>query len=645
MRGAKTPRPPRRLVKPAPDKRPLTAARLAAIGRYQILDTAPEADFDDIALLAATVCRTPFAAISFVADDRQWFKAEVGLGIAGTPIGHSFCAHAIEQDDVLVVVDAREHPLFADNPLVTKGPALRFYAGVPLRSSDGTPIATLCIMDREPRPNGLTETEKTTLKVLAKQIEMQLELRRSVIEHGRHAAQQAEAAEHLRRATELDLLTGLPNRRLFHSRLTAAVDAAACEGNPMALLLIDIDNFKQLNDTLGFEAGDALLRAFGERLSSVVDANDTVARQGGDEFSIILANAGTDRDLSQFLKRLLTLLRTPLPLDNRNLDLRATVGIAVYPADAENNERLFYCADLALATAKAEGRDRILRFRPDMAAELERVEAMVRLSHHVLDEDLVTPFYQPKMDLLNGSVAGFEALLRWQTPSGRVMLPSTIEAAFSDPELSVAVGTRMLKRALADMRNWLETGVDFGSIAINSSIGDFAADDYAERVLGALADFGVAPYLLQVEVTEGVFLGRGSSYVERALACLRASGVRVALDDFGTGFASLTHLKQFEIDILKIDRAFIAGLGTNRDDAAIVRAVILLGQHLGIEVVAEGVETIRQSDYLKSAGCRFAQGFLFSQALPAIEVPDVITELESLYMGKVLPQESLVYTN
>jgi GAF domain-containing protein len=240
--------------------------RCAAIDRYDILDSPNEPEFDEIANLAAAVCEASFAAISFVCEDRQWFKSEVGLGVHQTPISMSFCAYAIRQPDIFVVTDAKQHLLFADNPLVTENPKLRFYAGMPIQAADGTPIATLCVLDSVARPAGLTPTQLLTLRVLGRQVEAQLELRRSIKERDHRAAEQRTAANALQWIATHDSLTHLGNRTLFHSQLALALKNADRDQSGVAVILIDVDHFKQINDSLGHDAGDAVLCAFASRL-------------------------------------------------------------------------------------------------------------------------------------------------------------------------------------------------------------------------------------------------------------------------------------------------------------------------------------------------------------------------------------------
>lgn len=607
-------------------RKPAADRRCTIIDLYKILDTPPEPEFDEIARLAAAVCETSFAAISFVCKDRQWFKAEVGLGIKQTPISISFCSHAIRQSDVFVVTDAREDPLFADNPLVTDNPNIQFYAGMPIISADGIPIASLCVLDPEARPQGLTDVQQFTLRVLAKQVEAQLELRRSITERDSRVVEQRSTAKALRWIATHDSLTHLGNRTLFHAKLEAAIQNAPKNGTRPAVILIDVDFFKQINDSLGHDAGDAVLCNFASCLRDVVRAGDTVARLGGDEFGIVLTSIKDSVQLEAIVQSLSERLRKKLEYNGRLIECRASIGVAIYLDHAVTVESLIKCGDLALGVAKLS-RGCAIMFHPDMEENFERDISMIELARSAIENDRILPYYQPKIDLSTGQLAGFEALLRLKKADGGLGLPDSIRAAFLDTELALVIGTRMISRVLDDMKNWVNAGIEFGQIALNTCAGDFAANDFAERLLDELKSKGLSPNLIEVEVTESVFLGRGSHYVWRALTALSAHGVRISLDDFGTGFASLTHLKQFPVNILKIDQTFVAGLCESADDAAIVRALIGLGQSLGMETVAEGIETKAQAAFVTKCGCTLGQGFLFGKAASANDVPSLVWQM------------------
>lgn len=600
--------------------------RHAAIRPYKILDTAPEAPFDNIAMLAAHICDAESAAISFIDDHRQWFKATCGIDQRETPIGASFCVHAIERSDLLVVRDARLDPRFADNPLVTGTPNIRFYAGAPILAQDGTPIASLCVFDRKPRPGGLTQLQETTLRILAAQVESLLELRLSIMDRQAQLSRQSVLAKELQHVADHDVLTGLPHRGLFIKRLIAAMEDADRNGTRVALMLVDVDHFKQINDSLGHDVGDALLCSFADRLRSVVRRTDTAARLGGDEFGVVLSQIRQDGDLVKVITSLNERLHQPMEHRGRQVECQASIGVAIYPDHAKTAEALTKCSDLALAEAKRM-RGCVETFHPGMVEEFQRGTQMLSIARAGVEERRIVPYYQPKIDLISGNLVGLEALVRCERDGGMPMLPETFALAFADRKLAAAIGEQMLARVVDDVRDWVDRGIDFGHVAINSCAADFSGDDFAERVLNGLKARDLPPDLIELEVTEGVFLGRGAHHVKRALTMLSEQGMRIALDDFGTGYASLIHLKQFPVDVLKIDRSFVAGIGKNPDDTAIVRALIGLGNSLGIATVAEGIETEAQAVFVRAHGCDIGQGFLYSTPQPAHRIPELIASL------------------
>lgn len=601
--------------------------RRDAIATYQILDSAPESDFDNIVRLAASIVGTQTAAISFIDDVRQWFKARCGLQAQETPISVSFCSHTIETEALFVIKDAQQDPRFAKNPLVTGPPHIRFYAGMRILSADGTPIASLCVIDPKPRPGGLSPMEETTLRTLAAQVEALLELRRLVIEREAQVVAQAELSEKLRHVAEHDELTGLPRRELFYRRLVKAMDEARQSGTQAALLFVDVDHFKQINDSLGHDAGDALLCGFAKRLRDIMRRTDTAARLGGDEFGLILGGIDRQEQMKDVVFSLNQRLQEPVSHRGRMIICKASIGVAVYPDHATDAKALMKCADLALGEAKlARGHAEI--FRPRLLEEFDRQTDMLAVARQGLEAGRIVVHYQPKIDLNTNALVGFEALVRCQTDDDTIIMPDNFAQAFDDRELAVGISRRMISAVLDDIRTWVDRGLDFGHVAINTGAADFRSDTFAEMLLDEIESRGLEPHMIELEVTEGVFLGRGSQHVARALMVLSKAGMRIALDDFGTGYASLTHLKQFRVDVLKIDRSFVSGIGSNFDDTAIVRALIGLGESLGIATVAEGIESEAQADFVRKHGCDIGQGYLFGPAQPAECVPIMIERFD-----------------
>jgi len=435
---------------------------------------------------------------------------------------------------------------------------------------------------------------------------------------------QKQAEEKIIWAAHHDPLTRLPNRALFQVRLSDALERSAKSHRRVGLIILDVDHLKEINDTLGHDAGDAVLQAVANRLCASVRPTDTVARNGGDEFAIILPEIGDEHEARAIIAPILEQLQRPLLYAGRMLDCRASIGASLWPDHAREAPDLIKQADIALYTAKTTGRDKVVIFEPSMRTEAERKAEMRSNARSAIDTHSIEPFYQPKVHLNSGEIAGFEALLRWRNTRAGIELPASIQAAFDDPLLAVALSKRMHDMVFYDMRRWLQAGVAFGHVAINASAAEFRDLSFADRILERLRASDIPNHCLEIEVTETVFLGRGAETVDRALRTLSSEGVKIALDDFGTGYASLSHLKQFPVDIIKIDRTFVHDLASNPDDPAILQAVLNLGRSLGITTVAEGVETAVQASFLRAQGCDLGQGFLFGMASPSDRIPALI---------------------
>ncbi len=450
---------------------------------------------------------------------------------------------------------------------------------------------------------------------------------RRIIMTVRDVTEEKTAEERIRWSASHDPLTRLANRSLFQEQLDQAIRQAKVHQKAVGVLLLDLDHFKQINDSLGHDVGDALLKMFADRLRSVVRARDTVARLGGDEFAIVVPNLSGEEDLLRLARSIQERMRAPFVNGGRVLDCRVSSGASMFPAHGAAAREVLKNADVALYAAKAAGRATVMMYDSSLRNDMQRRLAMVQLARNAIADDRVIPYYQPKLDLQSGTVDGFEALLRWRTPRGRIGQPAAIEAAFEEMEVAAALSDRMIDRVITDMRGWLDRGIAFKHVAVNASAAEFRRDNFAERVLDRLARAEIPTRCFQIEVTETVFLGRGAEYVHRALALLNTQGIKIALDDFGTGYASLRHLKKFPVDIIKIDRSFVRDMEIDPGDEAIVRAVINLGRSLGIHVVAEGIESEAQTERLVRLGCDFGQGFLFSKAVGAGRVPALVGHL------------------
>jgi diguanylate cyclase (GGDEF)-like protein/PAS domain S-box-containing protein len=438
-----------------------------------------------------------------------------------------------------------------------------------------------------------------------------------ITERRQTAAKMAHMARH-------DALTNLPNRILFRERLETAL-AFVQRGRMLALLCLDLDQFKAVNDTLGHPVGDSLLKAVGQRLADAIRTTDTVARLGGDEFAIVQTAISAPTEATTFASRLIDLLGTPFEADNHQIVMGVSIGIAFAPQDGVDVDQLLRCADLAMYRAKGDGRGVYRLFHAEMDAQMQARRLLeLDLRQAVLSGQLEV-FYQPSINLREQAVAGFEALLRWRHPRRGMVPPSEFIPLAEEIGLIAPIGEWVLRQACDDAASWPGTL----TVAVNLSSAQFRHQDLLGTVAAALCASSLPPSRLEVEITETVML-EDTDATLATLRDLRALGVRIAMDDFGTGYSSLSYLRCFPFDRIKIDQSFVRELGKRRDCSAIVRAVADLSGELGMATTAEGVETREQLDALTAIGCTEVQGYLFSPAVPGGQVPDLLRRMPAM---------------
>ena len=419
-----------------------------------------------------------------------------------------------------------------------------------------------------------------------------------------------------------DPLTGLPNRVLLAERLEQALAQVQRHKTMLAVMCLDLDRFKQVNDTFGHPVGDALLRAVAGRLRGCVRSCDTVARFGGDEFAIIQAPLGRTDEAGTLAQRIVETLSEPYELTGQRIVVGVSVGVALAPVDATDMGHLLKMADVALYRAKADGRGLFRMFEPGMDAKLQARRALESDLRRAVEMQEFELHYQPLVDLSSGQVSALEALIRWRHPERGLVPPDDFIPLAEETGLIGPIGTWVLHRACADAAGWPR---DL-KIAVNVSPAQFKGPGLVAAVLDALAASALAPERLELEITETAFLADADATLA-VLHQLRTTGVRIAMDDFGTGYSSLGYLRSFPFDKIKIDRCFIKDIETSVDCKAIVHAVTGLGSNLGIAITAEGVETVAQLDQLRADGCDQVQGYLFSRPVPARDVAALLDQM------------------
>jgi diguanylate cyclase (GGDEF)-like protein/PAS domain S-box-containing protein len=539
----------------------------------------------------AGVFRTSIAGV--ILDCNDAFARILGFAAHGECIGRSMLHHYRD--------------LWQRTELLQKMRATGSLADeeVALKRNDGAPVWILAnAILRAPRDNELEVLEGTVIDITQRR-----NAERQIVYQAYH-----------------DSLTGLANRTLFRDRVSQAINLARRDRCGLAVLFLDLDQFKLINDTLGHATGDRLLIEIARRLQHEVRDGDTLARVGGDEYTLLLRNIIDGNDAVRVAQKVLDTIARPVEVDGQRLYLTTSIGICVYPADGEEAEALLTNADIAMYRAKELGRNRFELCTPAMNAKSVARLTLERDLRLAVERGELTLHYQPQVRIDTGQAVGVESLLRWNHPERGLVRPAEFIGVAEDTRLILPIGEWVLRTACEQARQWQRDGCPELRVAVNLSALQFQQQSLVSVVKSVLNETGVDPDLLVFEITESAAMNDAQLTVE-VLTMLRSMGLRVAIDDFGTGHASLAYLRQFPIDSLKIDRSFISDLETSREGVAIINAIVGLAHGLDLEVVAEGVETAGQLQFLTERGCEEYQGFLISEPLTADEVPAFVEGL------------------
>jgi diguanylate cyclase (GGDEF)-like protein/PAS domain S-box-containing protein len=432
-----------------------------------------------------------------------------------------------------------------------------------------------------------------------------------------------ELSRKMTHSAQHDFVTNLPNRLLLNDRIAQSISLARRKNKPLAVLFLDLDRFKYINDSLGHAEGDKLLQSVTKRLLASVRDSDTVSRQGGDEFVILLSEIAHPEDAATSARKILISLNAPHSIGKQDLHINGSIGISVYPADGEDPETLIKNADTAMYHAKECGRNNFQFFKAIMNAKAVERQSLESSLRRAFEREEFLLHYQPRINLETGEITGVEALIRWQCPDRGLVPPSQFVAIAEDCGLILPIGRWVLGEACRQALAWQSAGPLRLPIAVNVSAWEFRQPAFVDGVRTVLLDSGLEARYLELELTERVLMEHAESTTS-VLQELKRMGVRLAVDDFGIGYSSLSYLVQFPIDILKIDQSFVQKITTNSDNSTIVSAIIGMGKNLGLKVVAEGVETREQSAYLLTQGCAEGQGYLFCPPLAAVEFASLL---------------------
>ena len=567
---------------------------------FGILDTEPDDDYDRLVQLATVLCDTPMGTLTFVDSTRQWFKSRVGVAASEGPREKAFCAHTIlDSNRLLEIRDVADVPWFEPRPYGPDGPAVRFYAGAPLRTRDGSAIGTLCVMDEVPR--ALTDAQRDALNKLAKAVSTQLSLRRQ-----------------LRIATLTDRLTGLPNWFHFEAQFDASRPAHGI------VAFVRLKTVNQINSAHGFRVADALIKQTAGRLRSFTDGGAFIGRIKRGLFILFFPVADADDFATSTAPRLTAVLQAPYNVNDLALVCPINLGFAAFPRDGNSLDEVVNAADAALQMA-IERDEPVAFFDKSVDNVLSRHYRLEPELREALRADQFVNYYQPKIDLATGAIAGVEALVRWMHPQRGLVPPMEFVPALESTGLISEVGQHIIRRALADWNGWRAAGLPAPRIAVNVAAAQLRSEAFVEDLRQALAASGADASAIGIEVTESILIGNMERAIE-VLTAVRKLGIPVAIDDFGTGYSSLAYIVTLPIDEVKIDRAFVKKITADPAYKDIVNTCIALAHNLNLKVVAEGVEIQGQATVLRQLGCDQAQGFLYSPPVPADQLARMLRQ-------------------
>ncbi|UQN10185.1 EAL domain-containing protein [Deinococcus sp. QL22] len=578
--------------------------RVAALRRYQVLDSLPEAAFDRITLIVKHLLKAPIVLINLVDVKRTWLKSSQGLNIHEMDRESGYCNQCVQRADVFAVPDLLADGRFDNDPRV-KLVGARCYLGAPLLTPDGFAIGALAVYDTQVRH--FTAGEVELLVGLAAVVIDELELRLLTLQAKQAQSRSDYQAHH-------DPLTGLPNRLRLLDRMEVAFRQSARSGHPVAVMVLDLDRFKLINDSLGHLVGDELLKQVGQRLCEALRADDSVARFGGDEFVLLVPHLNTSLDAVQVAQKVLLSLERPFQVGDHRLEVTGSLGISLYPNDGQDPQQLLRAADTAMYQAKTAGKAQVCFYTEDMTVAAQHKLHLHGNLTRALQCNELRVHYQPQVNLQTDVVVGLEALVRWPQADGSWLPPDQFIPLAEESRLIIELGTWVLWEACKQLAQWQSQGGPPWSLSVNVSVRQWEDPNFLSIIREVLEGTQVPAGCLVLEITESV-MGSRPTEALGLVEQLVALGVRVALDDFGTGFSSLSQLQHLKVDQVKIDRSFVRDLPECAKSQAVTETIIMLGHRLGVSLIGEGIETEAQRDTLKGMSCDVGQGFLFARPM------------------------------